>query len=373
MYVDLFDPNIDWSAFAVEGADTSQLRDVFSIMTAAGRRGIQSNFGILNRPPDVMQAQLAHEAAMAAAAPRMAALATEAGGFLTPDMYADFFETPTRLLGTNEYEPDTSYLDWMVQRRMTQEVEDRKEWDADITFKKMKEVGTVPYGDLEAAEHTMRNYEWGAGMKVWRTWFETNVFGIKMSTLAPKFRYEYFDNIAVNVYADLVSNLVATITSATNYLINDLNICAYEIMRLEDTFEKPRYQNAPLRLIMAPEWEKYMNAALAYNYSHTSEVLAKRFKITYTPKLTFTAASAKIYVVPDKHEKNELGTRVPYSVFGQTTDIDTFSDKISYRGAWGDNVDTVGRVLTFDTTSEFEIGTPQAVRVVGTVATDEVS
>lgn len=365
--VELFKDNIDWRSIAREGATPRTqkiLSEVQEVLSVAGRQGYSRDDGILEQPMSYVEMQLAREQAIREFAHK---LATESGGgMITPDMYPNFFDTKTVDRGTPEKVADTSYLDWMVQSKMTDTVEERDEWNAHIQFVLMKDANQVRYGTFADRTAIVRNYEWGGGFKIFRTWFETNKFGVKMSRLLPKVRYRYFNNIATQIYAQLEAGITTGITGATNTLVTDLNIAWYELMRYEDDFDDTPYEDAQIRIIAAPEWEKYLNAAMAvsFNLGYT-ETLSRRMSVTYTPKLSFTPGAAKLYVMVDKWEQNEYNVRVPFTVFGQTTDVDTFADKQTYRGAWGSNIDaTSGRVLTFDTTSGFEIAPPIPTRTV---------
>jgi len=363
--VNLFKEDFDWRTLVGENASPQQaLRDVMNTLTAYGRHGISDNLGIMSQPQEYVAAQIAREQAIMHMA---AQLAGEAGGFITPDMTPNFFRTTTEYRGTKNYEPDTSYLDFMMQRQMKTSLEDRREWEADIQFVLMKDAGEIRYGTFADTYASMRNYEWGAGFHIWTTWFEENVFGIKMSALAPKARYAYYDQIADEIYALLAAGITTPIAGASNILVHDLNTAYYEIVRTKNTFGKYPFANANVRLVCAPEWERYLNAAVAASYAlGFTETLSKRMSITTSTKLSFTAGSAVIYMVVDGWEQNELGIRVPFQVYGQTKDIDTFSEKIAYRGAWGANIDpTSGRVLTFDTTAaSFLIAPPTPVRLI---------
>jgi len=359
----LFNPNFDWSSLVgTKGGNVEAvLSEVCEVLTAFGRQGIQKTNGTLVHPLDYQREQMARETAIMAAAMQLAR--ETGGGFITPDMYPNFFESQKTILPHDVPQPDTSYLDWCVQRQMKLELEDRKEWGFTVKFVRVRRAGQIEYGKFMDNTAQMTNEEWGAGLEVFRTWFETNVFGIKMSALAPEFRYAYFEEIA-----DFVYNAVTTATwggsyTPANIVVTDINNAIYERKRYAETWDpkKKPFENVNWRIIAPPEFAKFLNAALAMNYAamQVTEQLTTRISATYTTKLPYTASACKVYLVADKYKKNELGTRVPFGVFGTATDIDTFCDKVAYRGAWGFQLDPEsGTELTFDTTSGFMIAPP---------------
>jgi len=367
--VELFKPEFDWRTLLRENGATSQLirntlDDVCEVLSAYGRDGIQdANTCELSQPQEYLHAQRVREQAIAAAQVQFAA-EQSGGGFITPDMLPNFFGAGPTYKPTKNYIPDTSYLDFMVQRRMVDELEDRKEWDADIQFVLMKKEGQVRYATLLDSAAQMTNDEWGSGIKIWRTWFETNKFGIKMSALAPKFRYAYFDQIADIIYGQVQAGVTTAITGATNMLVPDINTATLELIRYENSFDKTPFESANFRIIAPIEMERFLPGAFIADYGlgGYSERLLNRVSVTYTPKLPFVAAAAVCYVVVDNWEQNEYATRVPFGVYGTADDIDTFAQKISYRGAYGSNIDVnSGRELTFNTTSAFYVSTPMPV------------
>jgi hypothetical protein len=351
MFEELFDPRFNWSSLVGERGQfvENALTDVYDVLTAYGRQGIQRENGLLIHPDQYLREQQNRDMAV------MRLARETGGGFITPDMYPNLF-TPvqTTQLPHETRQPDTSYLDWMTQRVMQQELEDRKEWGFSVSFVRIRKTGQIEYGKFADASAQMTNEEWGAGIAIARTWFETNVFGIKMAALAPEFRFSYYDNIADINYALVIGTTwggTAGITQV-NTLVTDINNAIYERQRYVQSWDgKKPFENVSWRLLAPPEFERYMNAALAMGLgTATTEVLQKRLAVTYTPKLPFDPAACKVYLVVDKWKKNELGTRVPFGVFGSTVDIDTFSDKTAYRGAWGSQVDDEsGTMLEFDT------------------------
>lgn len=366
MDVELFDPNFNWRSLVGERGTSrvqNALYDVMDVVTDFGRIGIQTETGRLYQPEAYRRQRLAHELSLLEKGRQ---LVGESPGFITPDMTPNLFATTVTYVPTNEWEPDTSYLDWVVQKRHVDEVEERSEWDAIIQFVLMKEAGQIKYGHFADRQATVRNYEWGAGMHIYRTWFETNKFGIKMNSLAPKFRFEYFDNIASQIYATLTAGVTATIAAPTNVVVSDINAAWYQLARTADTMTgnaaKMPWANANIRVVAAIEAATWLEPARAVSFATATEVLQKRINTTYTTKLT---NPYEIYVGIDKWEQNELGTRIPFGVFGSATDIETFSDKVAYRGAWGFNLDPTSWIkLTFVPGAGFFISTPLPVVLV---------
>lgn len=365
---ELFLPHFDWTQMMGEEtpAIAKQLKEIKRILTVFGRHGISDDLGQMYQPEEYIQFQNEREFAIEKAAHEFRQqfeLGKEAGGgFITPGFNPKMFDAGPKYKGSKEYEPDTSYLDWMVQTRMVQEVEERREWDANINFVRMDKAGQVEYGDLASTEQTMYNYEWGAGIKIYTTWFETNMFGIRMSRLAPKFRYQYFDQIADAVYVAAVAAWTTALGSTTQNVIRDLNTACNELRRVTNTFGKSPWDNASFRIVAPPEARWYIDAALAMSYALLSrEQLTQRMSVTYTSKL---AANSAVYVIVDRWEQNELGVRVPFTVYGNAKDIDTFAEKVSYRGAYGLNIDgTSARSITFDpANASFVIGGPIGMR-----------
>lgn len=359
--MELFNPNFDWKGLAnSKGARVEAvLTEVCNTLTGYCRAGIQDSHGKLYQPASYETAQKARDAAIVRAATQIAA--ESGGGMITPDMYPNFFAAADVTLPHETLQPDTSYLDWCVQRKMQLELEDRKEWGFTVDFVRVRRAGQIEYGKFMDNTAQMTNEEWGAGIEIFRTWFETNQFGIKMAHLAPEFRYSYYNNIATIIYNAVIATSWPTITQE-NILINDINSAVLDRRRYTQTWDsKTPFENASFRLVAPIEFERYMNAAKAMEYAATgaTEVLQQRIDTTYTTKLPFAAAACKVYLLVDKWKKNELATRVPFGVFGSSVDVDTFADKMSYRGAWGQNLDLQSGIeLTFDTTSAFYIQNP---------------
>jgi len=360
----LFNPNFDWSSLVGERSThvENTLKEVCNVLTAYGRNGIQTESGMLYRPETYQRMQQERQRAVVQMARETA------GGFITPDMYPNFFES-NKVIEPYEgaMQPDTTYLDWVVQRKMIQEIEDRKEWGFTVDFVRVRRAGQIEYGKFMDNAAQMTNEEWGAGIEIFRTWFETNVFGIKMAALAPEFRYSYFNTIADYVYAAVVAATWHTITPA-NTVVTDLNNAMMHLQRYVRTWDNRKpFETANFRLLIPPEFEKFMNAAVAATYvgMGVTEQLSKRIAVTSTPKLSFNKDACKCYLIADKWKQNELATRVPFGVFGSSTDIDVFADKMSYRGAWGFQLDPLcGVELTFDTDTAFFIAPPIPTRVI---------
>lgn len=366
--VDLFDPDFNWAALVNQsGPQIAKVtQEICDVLTYAGRAGIQHENGICYQNAEYLaRVQIENEIRQKAAnAFNTAMEGSPAFGFITPDMTSAFFAHDLKYLPTKEFEPDMSWMDWMTQRRMTQEIEDRKEWDAVFHFARMDQTGQVEYGKFADTETTMRNHEYGAGIAILRTWFETNQFGIKMNSLAPKMRWQYYDQISTGIYALVIAGFVTTIAAVTQNVIRDLNAAAAELKRTANWAGKFPWANSPLRILACPEVSWLVDAALAMNYAMLSrEKVQHRFSVTYTSKLP---ASNNVYVVVDKWEQNEFGVRVPYSIFGKATDIDTFADKMTARGAHGYQLDTdSARVICFDPDDcDFVIGGPIGTRSV---------
>lgn len=365
-FVELFDKSFDWRSLV--GEDNPKAKEILpfvnEVLTTYGREGIQNESGIIHSPAEYEKYQRDLEQFRIALAREFITngIAKEAVGFITPDMTPNWFDSGPKYLGTREMQPDTSYTDWITQTRMVDEVEDRREWGFTAAFVRMDQAGKVFYGEFSDAIAYMYNYEYGSGIQIFTTWFETNKFGVKMGRLAPKFRYSYYNQIADQIYTAAVAAWTTAIATTTQNIIRDLNTACNELRRYTDTLGNTPFENASFRIISAPENQWFLEAALAMSYALLSrERVQQRMPVTYTGKLTSTSY---VYVVVDNWEKNELGTRVPFSVYGSTRDIDTFSEKTTYRGAYGINIDPYSaRRIDFDpTSSDFVIGGPFATK-----------
>lgn len=286
--------------------------------------------------------------------PAAHALSAEAVGAITPDKTAAFFRTVSELRDSKEYVPDTSYLDFMVSTKMQLQLEKREEWDADMQFVMMKEAGQVKYGMLARTEAQMTTAEWGAGISISWTWFETNMFKIKMARLAPKFKFQAFDQQADNVYAGLVAAGTRTLSTfsltPTNKVIHDINLAWGALMRWKNTFGKAPFANMTPRIIAAPEAWWFLDRAFRANQQQVmvQENFFKRPAVTFTTKLPASSA-LDIYIIADKWEQNEFGTRIPLEAHGPEDDIDNFSTKVSWRMDYGSSFDPYSIIkLTFD-------------------------
>lgn len=290
--------------------------------------------------------------------PAAHSLSAEAVGAITPDKTEGFFRTVSELRDSKEYVPDTSYLDFMVSTKMQQQLEKREEWDAQIQFVMMKEAGQVKYGKLERTEAQMTSAEWGSGISISWTWFETNMYKIKMARLAPKFKFAAFDQQADNVYAGLVAAGTRTLATfsltATNQVIHDINLAWGALMRWQNMFGKAPFANMSPRIVSAPENWWFLDRAFRANQQSViaQENFFKRPSVTFTNKLPASSANS-IYLMVDKWEQNEFGTRIPLEAHGPEDDIDNFSTKVSWRQDYGSSFDPYSIIkLTFDPTAD---------------------
>jgi len=352
----LFKDDVDWSALVDESGPRVRqvLSEVCAVLTTYGREYCDDR-GLLNLPPSQESRQIQQEQAWMAVGAR---LASESTGAITPDMTANLFQRDIVRRGTKNYEPDMSFLNWCFQRKMTGEVETRVEWDAYMEFVRMDQAGQVKMGYFADASATMQNYEYGAGIPIKRTWFETNTFGIRMESLAPKFRWAYFDKLMSTTIYTALQAAITTDVAMTQNVIRDLNTAFAELKRYEDSLHQFPFGNASFHIIAPPECSWWLNAVMAMSYTNLSrEVLDERPAVTYTTKLP---AGNTIYVVVDNYERNELGTRVPFGVYGTADDIDTFAQKITYRGAWGFQCVTASgrRLIVNPAHADFIIGGP---------------
>lgn len=293
----------------------------------------------------------------------------EEGG-IRPDHTPSYFDTPMAFEGTVDLTPDFSYLLWMRSTTMTREVEDRKEWDFNPQWVLMDEAGQVKFGTWASQEMQMRNQEFGAGVNISWTWFETNEFRIKFANLAPKFKYTYFDDIATAIYNGVVTvftNTLATYSkTATNRVITDINQAMTALMRWENYNSKAIWENAQFTILAPPEFQEYLDAAIRLSgVNPTTAAFLRRPQVIYTPKLPSTAPNV-IYVVVTKEEQNEYATRLPLRAHGPVDDIRTFGSMITYRGAYGANLNVNSAIkLTFDpTAADFAVAGPIAMMTI---------
>src|SRR5690606_20042879 len=142
---------------------------------------------------------------------------------------------------------------------------------AKVQFVLMKEAMKIEYGHFLGAEATMRNYEWGAGFNIYRTWFETNEFGIRMSDLAPVMRYAYFNNVSVQIYATLVAGITTAITAPTDTLVTDLNTAVFELIEHTDWRGQRPFENASFRILAATRASRFLEPALQISCATATE------------------------------------------------------------------------------------------------------
>lgn len=293
----------------------------------------------------------------------------EAGG-IRPDHTPSYFDTKTTLQGTVDLTPDFSYLLWMRSTTMKAEVEDRKEWDFNPQYVLMKEAGQIKFGSWVSKEMSMRNDEFGAGANISWTWFETNQFRVKFANLAPKFKFQYYDDISTAIYNGVQSvftnNLATHSKTATNRVITDINQAQTALMRWTNYNDKAVWESANFTILAPPEFQEYLDAAVRLSGLNplTSSFL-KRPNIIYTPKLP-ASASNLIYVVVTKDEQNEYATRIPLTAHGPVDDIRTFGSMIAYRGAYGANLNVNSAIaLTYDpTAADFAVAGPIATMTI---------
>lgn len=353
--VGLFD-NIDQQRLAAGLKSTERMHDPYvrkwkgAVVKALTRWGRYGTYDVETSECYVHPAYRSPAASM---------LSSEAVGAITPDKTADFFRTVSELRDSKEYVPDTSYLDFMVSTKMQQQLEKREEWDADMQFVMMKEAGQVKYGKLDRAEAQMTTAEWGSGISISWTWFETNMYKIKMARLAPKFKFAAFDQQADNVYAGLVSAGTRTLATfgltATNMVIHDINLAwQAALMRWKNSFGKTPFANMNPHIVAPPEAWWFLDRAFRANQQTVmaQENFYRRPSVTFTTKLNTDGLSPNtIYILPSKWEQNEFGTRIPLEAHGPEDDIDNFSTKISWRMDYGSSFDPYSIVkLTFDPT-----------------------
>lgn len=288
---------------------------------------------------------------------------SEAGG-IRPDITPQFFDTKDTDMGTVDVPPDFSYLLWMRSTTMVDEVEDRSEWDYNPQFVLMKEAGQVKFGEWAASEMSMRNDEFGAGVNISWTWFETNKFRIKFANLAPKFKSQYFEDIASAIYTGVGSvftNTLATYSkTASNKVITDINQAITALMRKENDNGKAVWKNASFTVLSPPEFQDKLDAAVRLSgVNPTTASFIKRPQIIYTAELPASSPNV-IYVVVTKEQQNEYATRVPLRAHGPVDDIETFGSVLTYRGAYGSNLNVNSAIkLTFDpTATTFSVAGP---------------
>lgn len=287
----------------------------------------------------------------------------ETPGAITRDKYPSFFDTKNTQKGTKEYTPDTAYMDVMSPLKMDDVSETMDEWDAHIEFVLMKETGQVKYGRLAYDSRSITNDVWGAGINIDWTWFETNKFKIKMNRLAPKAKFDYFDNMA-NIVYDLwistntsASRDFATVVGSamTQHVVKDINTAMLTLYDFQNNLERYPFENANFRIVATPEAWWWLDQAFR---SSRQDVNAVHFM--NTPNVTFTnklkqrdpSNPHRIYLFVEGWEQNVLTTRLPLAAHGPQDDIDVFASKMSWRGAWGAHIDANSFItLDFDPTN----------------------
>jgi hypothetical protein len=275
---------------------------------------------------------------------------TEEAGAITRDKTPSFFDNIPKSEGTKEFTPDTAYMDVMRPLKMNDTKESMDEWDAHMTFVLMSEEGQVRYGKLATKSRDITNEEWGSGINIQWTWFETNKFKIKMQRLAPKFKFNYFDQMADHVYGvwdtattDGDRDFATVIGDAmTQDVVKDINAAELFLMNWKNSLGRYPFANAQFRIV-APysAWwwldQAFRSARQDLNATH----FFRQPNITFTNKLTQLGGDENnIYLFVENWEQNVLTTRIPLSAHGPVDDIDVFASKMSYRGAYGVNLDS---------------------------------
>lgn len=288
-------------------------------------------------------------------------------GVLTPDKATQWFRDVARLDGTRQYAPDASYNDWITSSVMSQTIESRSEWDASCVFVKMKEAGQIRYSKMDTTTRSMTNEVWGAGFALDWTWLETNMFNINFSDLGAKIKYEAIETICREIYDGVESVFTTTVASQSTILIQAINQAILSMKRYKNSYDKFPYANSPFRILAPPEMQPLLSILenLGGQSAVSPQVPLQRLPVTYTTKLDEGTPTARvIYVVADKWEQNELGTRVPLEAYGPEDDINSFASNTSYRMAYGTALDSSSaRKLQFDTTAAaFSVYDPQLVK-----------
>lgn len=363
----IFNPKFDYRIAAADtlniaGVSEAQSRqarrDILSVMTAYGRygEGVGDSYytkeGYLQEPlrwgkhiASFMD-QIKTEEAL-----EMAKFLTKEQSIGTGSVPDSFFTRGPIIKGTPEYTADLWFLQVMPSEQMTMEVETREEWDMNVEFVRIDTEGQVKFAKFTGATTTMENHEYGAGIDCRWTWLETNVFAIKMNRLAPKFRYHYFNQMSDRTTTAFLAAAVAH--GATTYgtsLIRTYNGIVTTMQRATRTFTGPQqgginqtqtynpWATAAPVVIIPPEqlwmWKAALGARYVMNYI---EEVGTTPQVVVTTKLTNPNI---FYVVPRGWEQNEYATRVPIQAHGPVDNIRTFSQEMTYRGAYGVNWDS---------------------------------
>lgn len=298
-------------------------------------------------------------------------------GFITPDKTPFLFDVAPVQRETEDEVPDTSYTDFMVSTSMEGTIETREEWEfGNVQYVLMKGSGQVKYsGEFVTNQAVMTNEEYGAGINISWTWFETNKFRITMARLAPKFKFAAFDMQAshvYNVFLAAATNTLATYGGvAANKVVRDINVGIGFLRRFVQTWNgRAPFENKSFRIIAPPEafWilDPIFNPG-SYQFGAIPERINGRLSITYTTQLNKDGlAPYDIYLIVDKWEQNEFATRVPLEAHGPEDDIGSFATKMTFRLAYGVNVDPQSIIkLTFDPSlPTFSIFGPSEVKTV---------
>lgn len=339
----LFDKDIDFKVAVQKTPEGAQMRqEIIDIATVAIRQGFfdENNFPV--RPVNEIQKIMEHDIMV-----RKALSEVDFG--LTRGDTPEHFLRGYVFKPSIDRIPDSSYLDWMVATMMDDVTEDRVEWGANIEFVRLDKHGQVKLASLAGETSTIRNYEWVSGIPISLTWFETNKFKINFERLIPKFQFKYFDQIADAIYTG-DSGVVPIFTNATVYtesLVRTINAAMTALRRYERTLtsttgttatERP-FENAKFRIVAPWELKWAIDAALNNQLlaaAGATERVDTSIAVTYTAKLT---DASKFYVVVDKWEQNEYATRVALAAHGPVDNIETFCKEMTFRGAYGLNLD----------------------------------
>lgn len=359
----LFAREVDWKALA-KGNPKQLISEITQILSAYGQNGYYDEDGAQVNPQtnDAERARFMQNFTQ-----ELSKHVKESSGAVGASDTPSYFVTAPKYLPSRDYEADMSFLDWMTSVKMDLELEDREEWDFESQFVLMKEAGQVKYGQFSGAERVTRNDEWGAGIHIKWTWFETNQFGIKMNRLAPKFRYNYYNQMSNAIYAMAIATFVNVEAYDTN-VIRTINNAFATLIRttktwtigkdhnkdVTETHTRTPFENARFRIIAPIELMWVIQLALTgtFAFGFKDKILAYMSGVTYTTKLT---DATKFYIVADKWEQNEFNTRVELTAHGPVDDIETFSQKASYRGAYGATLDAdSAKVITLP--EDFVIG-----------------
>jgi len=339
----LFDKDIDFKLALQRTPEGLQIRqEILDIATIILREGYYDEHGYPIRHINEIQKLMEHEMALQR-------VISEVDFGHTRGDTPEFFLRGYKFKPSVDRIPDSSYLDWMVTTLMDDVAEDRVEWGANIEFVRLDQAGQVKFAKLAGEVSTIRNYEWVSGIPISRTWFETNKFKVNFERMIPKFQFKYFDQIADAIYTGS-SGVVAVFvneTAFTESLVRTINAAMTALRRYERTLtsttgetatDRP-FENAKFRIIAPWELKWAIDAALnnpLLAAAGATERVDTTVATTYTAKLT---NASKFYVVVDKWEQNEYATRVALAAHGPVDNIETFCSEMTFRGAYGTNLD----------------------------------